>query len=149
MNKKEILSQLRQAKSAHIEWRSYAQALIAGIPVKDDKVPVIHTECKFGKWYYGAGQDLSSLSSFRSIEVPHEMLHKIYMEIYKLLRTEDDRSAFQKMLQSAKKHKQQNQLEAESLMKNLLSVSGTLLESINLLEREVMDLSEDEMADMD
>lgn len=149
MNKKEVLTQLRTAKSAHIEWRSYAQALIAGIPVKDDKVPVIHTECKFGQWYYGAGQAISTLSAYRAIETPHEMLHKIYMEIYKLLHAEDDRSALQKMLQSSKKLKQKNQADAEDLMKNLLSVSGTLLESINLLEREIMDMTDEELAELD
>jgi predicted phosphoadenosine phosphosulfate sulfurtransferase len=148
MSKKEILSQLRLAKSAHIQWRSYAQALVAGIPVEQDHVPVIHTTCKFGQWYYGTGQQLSSLSSYRAIETPHEMLHQIYMQIFKLLFGEDDRSAFQKLFGSNAKIKKEHQNDAEGLMKNLLSVSGTLLEAINLLENEIKDLSEEELAQM-
>ncbi len=148
MDKKEVLSQLRLAKSAHIQWRSYAQALIVGIPVQQDHVPVIHTDCKFGKWYYGPGQELSSLSSYGAIDTPHEMLHQIYMKIFKLLFGADDRSTFKKLFGSKAKTKQKNQEEAEALMQKMLSVSGTLLEAINLLEREIMDLSEEELSDI-
>ena len=146
MNKKEVLSQLRLAKSAHIQWRAYAQALIAGIPVEQDHVPVIHTNCKFGKWYYGPGQNLSSLSSFAAIETPHEMLHQIYIKIFKLLFSEDDRSLFKKIFGSKRKVNKKNQEEAEVLMKKLLAVSETLLEAINLLENEIKDMSEDELS---
>ena len=148
MNKKEVLSQLRQAKSAHIQWRSYAQALIVGIPVEQDHVPVIHTECKFGKWYYGPGQELSSLSSYAAIDMPHEMLHQIYMKIFKLLFGADDRSTFKKLFGFKAKTKQKNQQAAEALMQKMLAVSGTLLEAINLLEREVMDMTEEELSDI-
>ncbi len=145
MNKKQVITQLRLAKSAHIQWRSYAQAIIAGIPVENDHVPVIHTSCKFGKWYYGSGQRLASLSTYAGIEVPHEMLHQIYMKIFKLLFGEDDRSTFSKIFSSSTKLKQSQQLEAEDLMKKLLAVSGTLLESIVLLEDEVKDLTDAEI----
>jgi hypothetical protein len=148
MDKKEILSHLRGAKSAHIQWRSYAQALIAGIPVDQDHVPVIHTNCKFGRWYYGLGQQLSSLSSYGAIDTPHEMLHQIYMKIFKLLFSADDRTSFQKLFGSNGKIKQQHQEEAESLMQKLLSVSGTLLEALNLLESEIKDMSDEELSNI-
>ena len=143
------MSQLRSAKSAHIQWRSYAQALVAGIPVEQDHVPVIHTTCKFGKWYYGEGQKLSSLSSYGAIETPHETLHQIYMKIFKLLFGEDNRSTLQKMFGSSAKIKQGNQAEAESFMKQLLSVSGTLLEAINLLEKEIKDMTDEELSSLE
>lgn len=146
MNKKEVLSQLRLAKSAHIQWRSYAQALVAGIPVEQDHVPVVHTNCKFGKWYYGPGQQLASLGSFSAIDTPHEMLHQIYMKIFKLLFGEDDRSTFKKLFGSKSKTKQQNSEKAEALMQKLIAVSGTLLEAINLLEREIMEMPEEELS---
>ncbi len=148
MNKREILSQLRHAKSAHIQWRAYAQALIAGIPVEQDQVPVIHTNCKFGKWYYGPGQRLSSLSSYNAIDTPHEVLHQVYMKIFKLLFGKDDRSAFKKLFGSQAKLKQEHQEEAESLMQKLLSVSGTLLEAITLLEEEIKSMSDDELSEI-
>lgn len=145
MDKKEILIQLRRAKSAHIQWRSYAQALVAGIPVEKDHVPIIHTDCKFGQWFYGPGQQLASLSFFNAIDVPHEMLHQIYMRIFKLLFGEDNRSTFSKLFGSKSRLKQEQQDEAEALLQKLLSVSGTLMEAINQLENEVKDLSDDEL----
>ena len=146
MDKKDTLSRLRSAKSAHIQWRSYAQALIAGIPVEQSHVPVIHTNCKFGQWYYGSGQQLSSLSSYAAIDTPHDVLHQIYMKIFKLLFGEDDRSTLQKFFGSTAKLQQENQQQAEELMKKLLSVSETLLEAINLLESEILTMSEEELS---
>ncbi|MCP5306329.1 MAG: CZB domain-containing protein [Chromatiaceae bacterium] len=146
MNKKEALLQLRQAKSAHIQWRSYAQALIVGIPVEQAHVPVIHTDCKFGRWYHGPGQALASLSAYSAIDTPHEMLHQIYMKIFKLLFGSDDRGVLQKMFKSTAKVKKEHQAEAEELMEKLLAVSSTLLEAINLLEQEVSQMTEEDLA---
>lgn len=148
MDKKDALSQLRSAKSAHIQWRSYAQALLAGLPVEQSHVPVIHTTCKFGKWYYGPGQQLSSLSSYAAIDTPHDILHQIYMKIFKLLFGEDSRSTFQKFFGSKARLQQENQQEAEALMEKLLSVSGTLLEAINILESEILAMSEEELSNI-
>jgi hypothetical protein len=146
MSKKEIISQLRSAKSAHIQWRAFAQALVSGIPVEKDHVPVIHTSCKFGKWYYGPGQQLSSLSSYAAIETPHEMLHQVYMKIFKLLFGKDERSGFEKLFGSDAKLKQEHQEDADLLMQKLLSISETLLEAITLLEDEIKDMSDEELA---
>lgn len=148
MNKQEILTQLRSAKSAHIQWRSYAQALIAGIPVEQDHVPVIHTNCKFGKWYYGPGQRLASLSTYAAIDTPHEILHQIYMKIFQLLFGEDTRSTFAKIFGSKAKLKQQHHEEAEVLMHDLLGVSGTLIEAIGLLEDEIKGMTDDEITNL-
>ncbi len=148
MDKKTAITELRRAKSAHIQWRSYAQALIAGIPVEKDHVPVIHTSCNFGKWYYGTGQGLSSLASYKGIEAPHEILHKIYINIFQLLFGDDNRSTMEKLFGSKTKLKEENQAKAEELMKKLVSVSATLLESIELLEAEIMSMSEDELASL-
>lgn len=146
MDKKDVLGQLRLAKSANIQWRSYAQALVAGIPVEKDHVPVIHTNCKFGKWYYGSGQQLASLSSYGAIDAPHEMLHQIYLKIFVILFDEDNRSTLQKVFGSAAKIKEQHQKEADALMQRLLSVSGTLLEAIEVLEKEIISMSEEELS---
>jgi hypothetical protein len=148
MSKKEIISHLRSAKSAHIQWRSFAQALVAGIPVEQDHVPVVHTSCKFGKWYYGPGQQLSSLSSYGAIDTPHEMLHQVYMKIFKLLFGKDERSGFAKLFGSNAKLKQEHQEEADLLMQKLLSISETLLEAIALLEEEIKDMSDEELSSL-
>lgn len=144
MKRKEILGQLRLAKSAHIQWRSYAQAITAGIAVENDHVPVLHTSCKFGKWYYGDGQRLSALSSYSGIDTPHEVLHQIYGEIYSLLFTKN-RSALRRMLGLKAKVSRKKKERVDELMQNLLGVSGTLLEAINVLEKEIQDISDEEL----
>lgn len=142
MTKKEVIQQLRAAKAAHIQWRAYAQAIVGGFSVDQNHVPVIHTNCKFGQWYYGKGQMLSSLSGYSSIDGPHAMLHQVYMEIFKLMFGEVKGGLFR----SKEKIRAQNKKKAEELMGNLISISETLLEAINMLEQEVMAMSEEEIA---
>ncbi len=132
MTKREIIQQLRAAKAAHIQWRAYAQAIVGGFSVDQNHVPVIHTNCKFGQWYYGRGQMLSSLNSYGAIDAPHAMLHQVYMEIYKLMFGEVKGGLFT----SKAKIREKNHKKAEELMHNLISVSETLLEAINMVEQE-------------
>lgn len=144
MTKREIIQQLRAAKAAHIQWRAYAQALVGGFSVDQSHVPVIHTNCKFGQWYYGPGQMLSSLSTYGSIDGPHAMLHQVYMEIYKLKFSEVKGGLFK----SKAKIMAQNNKRAEELLQNLIAVSETLLESINMVESEVMAMSEEDLSQL-
>lgn len=148
MTKKEIIAQLRAAKAAHIQWRAYAQAIVGGFSVDQNHVPVIHTNCKFGQWYYGKGQMLSSFDSFKSIDAPHAMLHQIYMEIFKLMFGENKTSFFTKLFTSKEKLREKNEKKAKELMQSMIAVSETLLETINILEKEVMDLTEEEIAEL-
>lgn len=148
MTKKDIIQQLRAAKAAHIQWRAYAQAIVGGFSVDQNHVPVIHTNCKFGQWYYGKGQMLSSLSTYAAIDGPHAMLHQVYMEIFKLMFGETKTSFLGGLFTSKEKLRQKNQKQAEELMQNLISVSETLLEAINMLEQEVMNLTDDEVAQL-
>jgi hypothetical protein len=78
INKKEALEKLRKAKGAHIKWRAYAQALVSGVPVSEEKIPIDHTACNFGQWYHGEGkQRLGHLAAYDGIYTSHEMLHEI------------------------------------------------------------------------
>ena len=142
MTKKEIIQQLRAAKAAHIQWRAYAQAIVGGFSVDQNHVPVIHTNCRFGQWYYGKGQMLSNLAAYSAIDGPHAMLHQIYMEIYKLKFSKAKRSWFK----SKAKVEAETQAKADELMKNLVTVSETLLESISMVEQEVIAMSDEELA---
>jgi len=148
MTKKDIIQQLRAAKAAHIQWRAYAQAIVGGFSVDQNHVPVIHTNCKFGQWYYGKGQMLSSLSSYSAIDGPHAMLHQVYMEIFKLMFGEVKKGFLGGLFTSKEKVRQKNQKQAEELMQNLISVSETLLEAINMLEQEVIDLTDEEVTQL-
>ena len=141
MNKQEVLQQLRVAKSAHIQWRARAQALVAGIEVEKDKLPIIHTDCKFGQWYYGNGQDLASLPSFKAVETPHEILHSIYMKLFKVLHGEDDRSGWKKLFGKQSSFEDTQIDRAKEYLKELVEISKTLLTAIELLENDIKVMS--------
>lgn len=83
MNKKEVLNEINKAKNAHVLWFSNALALSLGTDPGESSVPKKHTECAFGKWYYGAGQENKDLESFKKIESIHKLLHDKYNEIFK------------------------------------------------------------------
>jgi hypothetical protein len=121
-NKDEALAQIRRAKLSHVRWRAYAQSLVAGISVDEERVPVRDTACQFGQWYHGAGtEQLGQLECFRKVGAPHEALHAVYAEIYNLV--------------------QKHQLEqAAGRLEELVTVSRILLELIDGLESEVIRL---------
>lgn len=146
MTKNEILSQLRRAKSAHLQWRSYAQALIVGIPVTPEQVPMLHTDCRFGQWYYGPGQALASLGAFAAIEGPHERLHRVYRNIFKRLFGEEHGEAYRDKVGDRAGLTPELRREMEGLMGDLVRASGELLQPLAALEREVMEMPEDDAA---
>ncbi|MEA3410583.1 MAG: CZB domain-containing protein [Pseudomonadota bacterium] len=148
MQKEDAMKRIRAAKSAHLQWRARAQALVAGLPMDDSKVPVMHTDCKFGQWYYGDGQELGSLDSYRAIEVPHEILHGVYMKIFKALHEEDERSALAKLFGKKSKHKDLALQEARGYLSELVDVSGTLLATIEELEKDLKGMSNDEIREL-
>lgn len=117
--KTEMLAVVRRAKSAHIRWRAYAQGLVSGVPITEDQAPTVHTECRFGKWYYAEGKEtFGHLQIFDDIAVPHEMLHSVYQQIFELVNN--------------------GQVEqAKDRLDELMEISRTLLEQIELLEKEI------------
>lgn len=148
MTRDEAIKQLRAAKSAHLQWRAYAQALISGVPLEESKVPVIHTDCKFGQWYYSDGQDLTDLKNFREIEKPHEDLHALYMQIFKTLFGEDDRGALAKLFGSSTSHKAKQVDKANELMKDLLAVSNNLVGIIDELYGEIKAMDDEKFQEV-
>lgn len=139
MDKKLALNMIRKAKAAHIKWRSYAQALVAGVEVSDEKVPVVHTSCEFGRWYYGQGQaELGALDSFQGIAAPHEMLHAIYGKIFNTLYRQEKKSLMQKLF--VRESSQDRYDRARAYMVDLVAASETLLTAIEMLEKEVLGL---------
>lgn len=119
LQKDELLDVIRKAKSSHIRWRSYAQALVDGVELGEDRAPVSHMDCRFGQWYYGDGREqLGDLDAFREIEQPHEQLHTAYARIDALVA--------------------EGQLaQAREQLDELIGISRFLLERIELLEDEV------------
>jgi len=129
-----------------MQWRARAQALVAGLNVEQEHVPVLYTDCKFGKWYYGEGQKLSGFSAFKALEEPHQQLHLVYMEIFKHLFGEDQRSGWAKLFGSKRAHREKELGAARELLPQLIGISHTLLETIDILEDEINSTPEEEWA---
>lgn len=122
INKHLALSLVQKAKAAHLKWRAYAQCLVEGLDCPQDSVPLLSTECEFGKWYYNQGkQMLGELTFYSALEPPHEILHALYKQIHRLVAQGD--------LEEARKH-----------MPGLIEISKTLLETIAFLEQEIASL---------
>jgi hypothetical protein len=144
VNKKVALDKLRKAKGAHLKWRAYAQALVSGVSVDDDKIPVEHTSCAFGIWYHGEGkQKLGHLSSYDSVYTPHEMLHEIYKQIFELLHSKDSAGVFKKLFSSKEDRENERLILARGYMEELVGVSETLLQALDILEQEIRELPDD------
>lgn len=148
MDRKAIITQLRKAKTAHIRWRSYAQALVSGVPIDENKVPVIYTECDFGRWYYGEGQALDGLGGYRSIDNPHEQLHAVYLDIFQHLFEEEDISLFDRLIGRKARESVERQREIQEKLDELLRISERLLAYIDELEHSVMVLDDETLARM-
>jgi hypothetical protein len=119
MPSQDLLQHIRKAKSSHIRWRSYAQAMIAGVPVTEDRAPVRHTDCEFGRWYYGEAREmLGHMAIFRDLEWQHEILHSTYEQIVELAERGEPGNA--------REH-----------VTHLLEMSRSLLELLDLLETQV------------
>jgi len=139
-SQKAFIDRIRKAKSAHIRWRSFAQALVSGVPIDDEKLPLDHTACGFGVWYHGEGkQTLGHLASYDGIYTPHEMLHAIYKRIYDLLNVDDaaSKGLLSKMFSNEEGKREIRLKQARELMTEMVGVSDTLLKALEMLEEEV------------
>jgi len=146
MNKSDTVEQLHNAKKAHVKWVQRAKALIEGLPVEKDAIPVDCTECKFGQWFYSDGQNLNAIPGMdclHEIETLHFNLHDIYMKIFKVYFGEMNRSFFSKLFNMKKKVSESDKEIARAYYEQLLEVSHQLLEVIDRLERRLHAMTSD------
>ena len=155
MKKEEVLEHLRAAKSAHIKWVQKAKLLINGVDIEKDAIPVDSTECKFGKWFYSDGQILNSLSNnplecMQSIEKLHFTLHDKYLKIFNIYFSEEKKTGFFAKLFGFKKReitKTEHDL-AETFYNEMEEISKQLLDEINRLERRLIAIPEEKIAQL-
>ena len=138
MKVSDAVEQLRNARAAHKAWVARAEALIEGMNVDKEHIPMLPTDCVFGKWYYGSGQALRKLPAYKAMEKPHDNLHRTYMQIFKLLFEEPDVSAWGKLFGKAKKAKAEQIKEAQVLFKRLQSTSDDVCEILESLEEQLI-----------
>lgn len=120
VSKQDLLTTLRQAKDAHLAWRDHAELLIKGLEFSLAKAPVEQENCEFCKWYKGQ-EAFSCLDNYELVDETHKMLHAIYYEIYTLIQQHDFKGA-------------------EDRLEDLTKASNALLDSLDLLEGEIMAL---------
>lgn len=111
MDKNQIIATLKDAARSHKKWVANALALIEGVPLEKDKVPVNPTECEFGNWYYSVGQNLNDIPGFKEIEESHNKLHRTYMEIFSILFGDNEPSFFSKLFGRSRKKVAEEQRE--------------------------------------
>lgn len=119
MTKIEALSQLRHAKSAHIRWRAYVQAMVAGLEIEEKRAPVHHKDCDFGQWFYGEGfKTFGHSQIYQDVEYSHELLHEVYQMLHHA-QAEGDHA------------------RAARIMEQLVGISHSLLAALDLFEEEI------------
>jgi len=144
MNKAETVEHLHNAKKAHVKWVQRAKALIEGLPMEKEAIPVDCTECKFGQWFYGEGQNLNAIPGMdclHEIETLHFNLHDVYMKIFKVYFGDMNRSFFSKIFNMKKTISDTDRQVARDYYDQLLEISNQLLEVIGRLERRLHAMS--------
>lgn len=138
MNKEITLEHLHAAKKAHISWVSKAKALIEGLPVEENQIPVDCTACKFGQWFYSDAQALKAIPGMdclTQIEEHHFNLHDVYMKIFKIYFDETKLSFFSKLMGKKKEVSEEEHILAQTYYQELRKISKQLMERIDRLEK--------------
>lgn len=138
MDKKDILTQFKAAKQAHLVWVKRAKSLIDGFPVEQNQIPVACTACTFGKWFYSDAQRLKAIpgmDALKVIEEEHSGFHDTYAEIFAIYFTEQDPSFLAKIFGKKKKVSIDVQEVAEAHFAELQETSARLLAAIDRLDR--------------
>lgn len=137
MDWQRAIEEVRRAKKAHKEWVARAEALVRGLPLAREQVPVLPTECEFGKWYYGEGQELQDLEAFQALEPVHDELHRIYMDIFRLLFGEPRVGLLDRWLGRAHEIREQQRRQAEALLPRLRMRSEAIVRLLSQLEVDI------------
>lgn len=147
MRKDDLIVTIRNAKAAHKRWVENALSLIEGLPLDKSQVPVNATDCLFGQWYYSEGQSFKPIPSFRDIEEHHDMLHKVYREIFLLLFNEENSkpSLLSRLFGTAQKSSKEKQKLARDRYNFLQQKSKDIIKKLDELEAIIMGMSNEQI----
>ena len=154
MKKEEILNHLRAAKDSHIRWVRNAKLLVNGMDIDKNAIPIDHTGCKFGQWFYKEGQMLNglpnnSIESMKKIEDLHSQLHDTYLKIFNIFFSKKKGGFFSKLFGFNKKKINEEDLnKAKEYLKELEQISKELVNEINILERRIIALPEEKIENL-
>jgi len=116
----EYLNNVETFKKAHLNWLKKADDMLSGrMPVTGDALPS-HTECSFGKWYYGIGAvEFGALPEYKSIATSHQSFHNALFTLVKALKGGQGETA-------------------RSAKRDMERLSSTLIHELDALERRIM-----------
>jgi hypothetical protein len=146
VEKSEVLISIRAARRAHIIWVDNAKALVNGLEVKKEQIPIAVTKCDFGKWFYCDGQILLSLfteHAVKKLDNKHKELHDTYMKIFKIYFPLKKRSLWAKILKRKKKITANDEYNALVYLADLEKISDELISYLNIIEKKLNTISEE------
>lgn len=146
MEKSDVLRSIRSARRAHVIWVDRAKALVNGLEVKKEQIPLEVTECDFGKWFYCDGQILLSIfteEAVKKLDDKHKELHDIYMKIFKIYFSVKKRSLWAKLLKRKKKITANDEYNALVYLRNLEEISDELISYLNIMEKKLNSVDEE------
>ena len=146
MEKSEVLISIRVARREHIIWVDNAKALVNGLDVKKEQIPIAITACNFGKWFYCDGQILLSLfteHAVKKLDNKHKELHDTYMKIFKIYFPVKKRSLLAKLMKKKKKITANDEYNALVYLADLEKISDELISYLNIIEKKLNTISEE------
>ncbi|MDX2507263.1 MAG: methyl-accepting chemotaxis protein [Gammaproteobacteria bacterium] len=92
----DTISQLEQAKAAHLAWRSKLSSYLGGKQNIDSKELYSHKDCILGQWYYSEGlKNFAHIPEMQELEPPHEEIHRVIYDVVELKRSGNDEKAME------------------------------------------------------
>ncbi len=147
VDKNDMISMLRDAVRTHKQWTENALSLIKGIPLDKKLVPINSTDCEFGKWYYGEGQNIRSMPGFKEIEDLHGELHDTYREIFVILfgEIEETASFFSRLFGQSHKMTNENRQVAMNKYNKLHDQSEQITKQLIQIEKMVTAMADEQL----
>jgi len=146
LEKSEVLKNIRVARRGHIVWVDRAKALVHGLEVKKNDIPIGVTECEFGKWLYCDGQILLSIFSehaVKKLDKKHKELHDIYMKIFKIYFSVGKRSWLDRLFNRKKRVMANEEYNSLVYLGELEKISEELISYMNIIEKKLNTISEE------
>ena len=145
MKKNGVVTRIHDARRGHKQWVSFAEALLEGIPLDQEKVPITPVDCQFGQWYYGEGRGLADLAVYQQLEAPHDAIHQTYQKIFAILFEESRPSVLARLFGSTASLQSEQKERARALLPQLQEYSNQIIRLLDELENEVRAMSDQEI----
>lgn len=143
MNKKIVITQIRNGYVNVIEFKNDIQKLHLGFDVKKNRLALSQAESTFGKWLKQDGQYLNQLTSFQKLEEKHLNVHRIYQAIYKLSIDIVTKDGVEMLVSTSNNLKEDKKRLIDAYCKDFLKATNKLTTSIKKLYNEVASLPSD------